>query len=315
VVRPTWVWRQRSRGWPYAAGMAGQLFERYSPLIAALPDGPLSEGDLMTDAFRLEHEGDLAVYYVPFEQINPGARVVLIGITPGFTQMRIAYEVARDGLRDGLSHEEILERVDETASFAGSMRSNLNRMLDDLGLPGMLGIDHSEQLFAEHSGLIHSTSALRNPVFVAGRNYTGSSPRIAETPLLRQEVVTTLGPELAQVPDAIVIPLGRAAQSALELLVADGVVARERCCLGFPHPSGANGHRARLFTAERSHLTQTLTAWFDAPTPPPTISAREPEEDVWQRIGGAVAAASAPHERADIARRLRQLADDLERSR
>jgi hypothetical protein len=161
---------------------------------------------------------------------------------------------------------------------------------------------------------MHSTSALRNPVFVAGRNYTGSSPQIAETPLLRQQVFSTLGPELAQVPDAIVIPLGKAAQSALELLVADGVVARERCCWGFPHPSGANGHRARLFDAERSHLTQILTAWFDVPTPPPAIYARETEQDLWQRVGRAVAAALTPHECAEIAGRLRQLADDLERS-
>lgn len=266
----------------------------------------------MTEAFRLERDGGLAVYYVPFERINPDARVVLIGITPGFTQMRIAYEVARDGLRDGLAHQEILERVDETASFAGSMRANLNRMLDDLGLPVMLGIDRSEQLFAEHSDLMHSTSALRNPVFVAGRNYTGSSPRIAATPLLRQEVLTTLGPELAQVPDAIVIPLGKAAQSALELLLADGVVAGERCCLGFPHPSGANGHRARLFNAERVHLAQTLTAWFDAPIRPAVVPASEPEEDLWQRVGWAVAAGLAPHERVEPAGRLRQLADDLE---
>jgi hypothetical protein len=55
---------------PYASGMASQLFEEFSERIAALPDGRLTTGDLMTDAFVLDREGELAVYYVPCEQKN-----------------------------------------------------------------------------------------------------------------------------------------------------------------------------------------------------------------------------------------------------
>ena len=300
------MWSLTLPGWPVSS------LKKFAERIAALPDGRLTTGDLMTDVFLLDREGELGVYYVPFEQINTAARVVLIGITPGFTQMRIAFEVARDGLRAGLPHEEILEQVDRTASFAGSMRTNLDRMLDDLGLPGLLGITETEQLFGSEAGLMHSTSALRNPVFVAGRNYTGSAPSILESPLLRRTIRTTLGPELAQVPDAVLIPLGKAAEQALEMLATDGTVARQRCCLGFPHPSGANGHRARLFALRRNELAAALAAWLK-----PKESARVPDQavesaDVWQRVTAGISAALEPHERAQLAARLRSLAGHLE---
>ena len=292
--------------------MAGGLFESYASAIADLPGGALTAADLMTDAFLLRRDGDLSIYYVPFERLNPRARVVLIGITPGFTQMRIAYEVARDGLAGGFGHEEILGRVDRTASFAGAMRANLNRMLDDLGLPALLGIDATDQLFAERSELMHSTSALRNPVFVAGSNYTGSAPPIATTPLLRSEILRTLGPELASVASAILIPLGRAAEEALLILIADGIVAPGRCCMGFPHPSGANGHRARLFAQQRDHLAHTLAAWFDSTRPIAPVKQQDlPVDDLLSRLATAVSAALTADERDVLAERLREIAERL----
>jgi hypothetical protein len=292
--------------------MAGQQFEHYAASIAALPSGRLTAADLMTDTFLLERQGDLTVYYVPFEKINPKARVVLIGITLGLTQMRLAYEVARDGLREGLSHEAVLRRVDQTASYAGSMRINLDRILDQLGLPDLLGIEETEQLFGQDADLMHSTSALPNPVFVQGRNYTGSTPPISLTSLLRRQVLDTLGPELTGVPDAILIPLGRAVEDALGLLIEEGTVAAARCCLGFPHPSGANGHRVRLFNQRRAQLTQTLADWFSAsrtPTQPaPTLA----DGDVRKRSVRAIATTLTHEQRRQLAARLRELADTLE---
>ena len=288
--------------------MAGGLFERYAAVIAELPGGRLGPEALLSDRFLLERGGDLAMYYIPFERLNPDAKVVLIGITPGITQMQVAYETARDGLRAGLSHGAVIQRVDEEASFAGSMRTNLNRMLDDLGLPALLGIESTEQLFRERSDLMHSTSALRNPVFVRGSNYTGSAPPIATTPLLRRVILEGLGPELAAVPSAVIVPLGDAAGRALQLLIDARVVDLRRCCLGFPHPSGANGHRLRFFQQRREQLAGQLAAWFQAPTVRPSLS--QPS-DLWPRLTAAIASALTAEERESLATRLRDLADAL----
>jgi hypothetical protein len=245
-----------------ATAMGEQLFEDFENAIRALPSGDLTESDLLTETFLLREEGKVAVYYVPFEGINEDARVVLVGITPGFTQMRIAFEAVRDTLLRGASSEEAFAAAQQDASFAGSMRINLNRMLDEVGLPEMLGIDRTEELFSTRSDLLHSTSALRNPVFVAGRNYTGSSPKIRRSPVLKKTVIEGLGPELRKVPRAIVIPLGLAVEGALQVLVERGDLDPARCCLGFPHPSGANGHRKRIFEENRETIAAELGGWF-----------------------------------------------------
>jgi hypothetical protein len=258
----------------------------------------------------LQREGDVDVYYVPLERLNPDAKVVLIGITPGFTQMQVAYETARDGLRAGLSHQEVLQRVDEDASFAGSMRTNLHRMLDELGLFSLLGIESTEQLFHEHAALMHSTSALRNPVFVGGSNYTGAVPPIATTPLLlRPLIMEGLGPELAGIPSAILVPLGDAAGRALQLLIDAGLVEQERCCLEFPHPSGANGHRLRYFQRRREQLADRLAHWFGEPSLASSSSQPTDPYDLRTRALTAIASALSPEERATLAKRLRDLAD------
>ncbi|HZS77792.1 MAG TPA: hypothetical protein VFA41_14355 [Ktedonobacteraceae bacterium] len=95
------------------------LFYHYSSKIAALPTHiPLSPSDLLTSQFLVEQAGRITIYYIPFEVVNPAAKVMIVGITPGWTQMELAYRVARDGLRIGLSSFEVLRKVKATASFA-----------------------------------------------------------------------------------------------------------------------------------------------------------------------------------------------------
>jgi hypothetical protein len=240
------------------------LFEVFAPSIRALPDRQrLTKDDLLTDEFRLHQDERLTVYYAPFDYVNESAKVALVGITPGWTQMEIAYRSARRDLRDGLGPNEVCRRAKQGASFAGSMRSNLVSMLDALGLPAHLGIESTESLFAEHHPLLHTTSAIRYPVFVKGRNYTGHSPKLLKTEVLRHFVENVLVRELRLVRDAIVIPLGRSVSEVLVHLADKGQRDRGRCLLGFPHPSGANRHRAREFAERRESLGRQLKEWAE----------------------------------------------------
>lgn len=238
------------------------LFGRYANAIATLPPGELRVDQLRCETFLLQREGEVEVFYTPFDHVNQSARVALVGITPGWHQMRLAHMAARDLLQEGRSQRQVLTATSNIAGFSGRMRSNLVRMLDELGLQANLGIDASCQLFAEHAELRHSTSAIRYAAFVSGINYTGSRPPLVTVPLFKRYVREVLGPELDSVVHAIVIPLGRAVESALGLLIQAGKLDPRRCCLGFPHPSSANAHRLRQLAAAEASLRATLTRWF-----------------------------------------------------
>lgn len=246
----------------HPVGYKQDLFEVFAPSIRALPGRQrLTKDDLLTDEFRLHQEERLAVYYAPFDYVNEGAKVAVVGITPGWTQMEKAYRSARRDLLDGLGPVEVCRRAKQGASFAGSMRTNLISMLDALGLRAYLGIESAASLFSEHHPLLHTTSAVRYPVFVKGRNYTGHSPKLLKTDTLRWYVNNVLARELQRVTHALVVPLGRAVSAMLDHLAETGQLDRDRCLLGFPHPSGANGHRAREFAERRKSLERQLREW------------------------------------------------------
>ena len=122
-------------------------------------------------------------YYAAFDYLNMRARVALVGVTPGPTQMLESYAIARDALRAGRTEEDAQTSVKAHASFKG-MRKDLARWLDDLGLAPVLGLQSCAELFGDSAGgLLHTTSAVRYPVFVRKRdgsltNYSGSSPRL-----------------------------------------------------------------------------------------------------------------------------------------
>ena len=64
------------------------------------------------------------------------------------------------------------------------------------------------------------------------------------------------------VRDALVIPLGRAAQDAVELLVDLNLLEEDRCLLGFPHPSPAFGGRLAQYRRNRRRLASEVATWF-----------------------------------------------------
>lgn len=76
-------------------------FERFRQAILALPVKGEAEryekSDLLQPHFQLFSEAGLEVYYAPFHYLNEVARVVLLGLTPGWTQMEAAFRAARQG--------------------------------------------------------------------------------------------------------------------------------------------------------------------------------------------------------------------------
>jgi hypothetical protein len=258
-------------------------FLAFRDSFAALPSGSLALDVVRTPEFCLYEDRRIVAYYAPFDYLNRDARVVLVGVTPGPTQMRGSYEVVRDALRAGSSEEDALRAVKAHASFKG-MRRDLARWLDELGLAAPLGLRSCSELFEDsHRALLHTTSAVRYPVFVRRRNgslgnYSGSSPQLLAHPWLRGMVETTLADELSALGSAIVIPLGRASQAVAhlqDLRAVDPV----RCLLGLPHPSPVSSSREQLFQGARAHLmSQVRRLDFDVAPPGP----RRPHTRSWQ---------------------------------
>ncbi|PZE20162.1 uracil-DNA glycosylase family protein [Paenibacillus xerothermodurans] len=229
--------------------LSSNLFTRYVPAITKLPlNQRLTKDDLLTEDFLLHQEGKISVYYAPHnEYINVLARVLIVGITPGWNQMELAFRKARGYLEQGLPYEEICKKVKADARFAGSMRSNLIEMLNALELHRWLGVTSCDALFKGEGELLHTTAMLKYPVFVDRRNYTGHQPPLLSHAYLKEQAYQSLQTEATLLDRPLIIPLGKTVESVLHLLAAEDVIRTEQCVWGFPHPSGANGHRLKQF--------------------------------------------------------------------
>lgn len=241
------------------------LFIHFAPQIAGLPDHtPLTKADLLVPRFLL-HEGPTwTLRYAPFDYVNEQARVVIVGIAPGWYQTEMAFRLARNALHEGQSLPDASRYARQNASFSGPIRKTLVSMLDGIGLHHALGIETCWQLYSERADLLHTTAAVRYPIFVGNQqNYAGYTPSLFTTPLLRRFVVEVLGGELQRIPDALVIAVGKSVGEALQLLVAEGWLEAERCLIGMPHPSGANAHRPAQFARMREELAARVQDWYN----------------------------------------------------
>lgn len=227
------------------------LWCRYRAFVSSAVPLFSAKSDALAPELLIEQRDGLSVFYAPFEHVHPKARVVVVGLTPGFTQASSALNAARAALADGADDAEVLRLAKETGAFTGAIRNNLVRLLGAVDIDFITGCS-VDQLFGARRELIHTTSAVRYPIFVRGDNYNGS---VVDNDFLRSYVEKYLGDEL-ECMQAPVIALGKHAADAVELLVSAGRLDAKRYLGQLPHPSGANAGRvAEALTASPAAST------------------------------------------------------------
>lgn len=227
------------------------MLDQYTNTIRTLTDAELNDAAALSRRLSMARDGNVEVQYAPFEFINPQARVVLVGITPGRTQMVNALRECRRQLQAGASNEVALKAAKQTGAFSGAMRPNLIALMDAIGLHRWLGLSSCEALFGSAAHLVQTTSVLRNPVFVNGENYNGT-PRMTTHPLLRQQLLEGFAQDARALPKAVFLPLGDKVSEGLHWLADQGALDRTRILDGLPHPSGANAERIAYFLGRKA---------------------------------------------------------------
>jgi len=199
----------------------------------------------------LEESGPVKIYYAPFEYTNPQARLVLVGITPGPTQMLTSLNEARRALLGGKSGPGAVRDAKMAGGFSGEpMRSNLIKQLNHWGFQDWLGLSDAAELFSSARHFIQTTSLLRFPVFVDEDDYRGT-PDMTRHPLLRSYLLEHFVAEVRALKGAVFVGLGPQVQTVLERLARDGVIGKDRVIGGMLHPSGNCTYRITYLTGDR----------------------------------------------------------------
>jgi hypothetical protein len=102
---------------------------------------PIDRGVLDLDDLLLGRQAKLSVFYAPLDSVNTGAKVVLLGLTPGWQQMKIAIDTYCVERSKGRCDGQAQAAAKDAASFAG-MRKRIVIWLDTLGLHHKLGECH-----------------------------------------------------------------------------------------------------------------------------------------------------------------------------
>jgi hypothetical protein len=197
-------------------------------------------------------DAKVQICYAPFEYLNPQARLVIVGITPGKTQMVNAIREARKQLDMGSTPLQTLIAAKLTGAFSGAMRPNLVAMLDRVGIHKWLGLTSSIELFGDASHLLQTASVLQNPVFLSdGENYNGT-PNMTKSAVLMEQLINGFGASTASLKHAYFLPLGPKVSEALTFLSGKGLIDNKRVLHGMPHPSPASMERINYFLGKKS---------------------------------------------------------------
>lgn len=233
------------------------MISQFSNPIKQLDLRQIQQAHDIPSAFLLQIEGSLSSYYIPFEYINPSAKIVLVGITPGLTQWKNAMAEMQRQITLAASPEVALKEAKKSGAFSGPMRSNLIALLNTIGMQKWLKIASCESLFSTDANLVQTTSILRHPIFIDGANYNGK-PSMIKTPFLREQIKAYFANEAKVLKDALYIPLGPTVSEGLELLVNERILNASQVLHGLPHPSGANAERIAYFIGKKERSSLSL---------------------------------------------------------
>jgi hypothetical protein len=245
-------------------GISMNKLEKYYKKIANLPlKESYSRGELLTLDFLLAKDRNIEIYYCTHnEYINKKAKVFIVGITPGFQQMSKSIAVARKCLEENLSLDEVAYICKREARFFGILRSNIIQMLNDLGLNNVLDLESCEELFNDKDYMLHTTSLIPYAVFINGKNYTGHSPKIMKNKLLTSFLEEYFIPQADVLGNALIVPLGKGVEEVISEYTRAGLFKENNVLFGFPHPSGANGHRFSQFNSNKEKMEITINDFF-----------------------------------------------------
>ncbi len=198
-------------------------------------------------------DGRYSLEYVPFEHVNVEARLVIVGITPGPTQRDDACEEAGRLLRQDLPDDEILRRVKKFAAFGGpTMRPNLERMIDALGIMTLIGGGRASELWEGKAHRLHATSVVPHAAFVKGKPFAGSFEEIQRVEVLRRSFERDFLPTLRYLRhDAYFIGLGPTPGAALSFAADKGLIDRSRILGWLAHPSKSGGSQVSIYLGEK----------------------------------------------------------------
>lgn len=193
----------------------------------------------------------LSCYYAPFEYLNLEAKLILVGITPGGTQMNRALNAARSAILAGAPIEDAIRRVKREGSFSGAMRPNIINMLNRLGYQHKLCVTCASSLWSADDHLVHFCSLLKFPVFLGRKDYNGNPKAHKNTDLKRMLQEHFLSDMAALPHDALLVPLGDTVLEVLAIFKERGEIAQELMkfegqYVAPPHPSGANAESIAL---------------------------------------------------------------------
>jgi len=135
-------------------------------------------------------------------------------------------------------------------------------MLNELKINNYLGIKDCEELFQYENTYLHTTSIIKHPIFINKKNYTGHNPKILKSDILKEYVYNDFLEELSSLNESFIIPLGKSVENVLTKLINEKIISKEQCLLGFPHPSGANGHRKNQFYKNKENMEKKISLYF-----------------------------------------------------
>ena len=208
----------------------------------------IDKKSVVSKDFLVNKDGNIEIYYAPFDYINSKAKIVIVGITPGLQQMTQSFQVIKDG--------KSLKEVKDLSSFKGSMRTTLIKYMDELKINKILKIKSCENLFNLDSKYLHTTSLVKYPVFDKGRNYSGAN--ILKKKILLDFIEKNFLEELKTLKKSIIVPLGNTVSSTIEYLNSKYNLKLECFLKGFPHPSGANARKNIQFKENKISMIKLL---------------------------------------------------------
>ena len=208
----------------------------------------IDTSSIVNKEFLVKKDGNIEIYYAPFEYINPKAKIIIVGITPGLQQMTQSFQAIKDG--------KSLKEVKDLSSFKGSMRTTLIKYMNELKINKILKIKSCESLFNLDSKYLHTTSLVKYPVFDKGKNYSGVN--ILKKKLLLEFIEENFLKELKILQNSIIIPLGNTVSSTIDYLNTKYQLNLKCFLKGFPHPSGLNVRKNIQFKDNKKEMLRLL---------------------------------------------------------